>query len=106
MTTTSTSTSPDTATDVALSLNGYDEVAIAKYFGADYTELQQRPIMLLRSLMFVVERRGGSKDVEAYKTAMQATGTEVNAYFPDDPTAEDQGDEPESDLGKAGAPSL
>lgn len=99
--------STETATDVALSLNGYDEIAIAKYFGADYTELQARPIMFLRALIFVVERRGGAKDTEAYKTVMTATGTEVNDYFPDDPTDADTGEDgdPESDLGKADAPS-
>lgn len=98
--------STDTATDVALSLNGYDEIAIAKYFGADYTELQTRPIMFLRSLMFVIERRGGAKDADAYKTAMSATGRGVNDYFPEDPTDDDADPEaPESAEGKDDAPS-
>jgi hypothetical protein len=99
-------TSTETATDVALSLNGYDEIAIAKFFGVDYTELQTRPIMLLRSLMFIVERRAGAKDPDAYRAAMKATGSEVNAYFPDDPTdADTDPGDPESDLGKADEPS-
>lgn len=85
-TSTFTSTSPETATDVALSLTGFDEVAITKFFGVEYTELEDRPMMFLRTLMFIVERRGGTKDSEAYKAAMNATTREVSDYFPDDPT--------------------
>ena len=100
-----TSTSTETATDVALSLNGYDELAIAKFFGADYTELEGRPITVLRALIFVLERRGGAKDTDAYKAAMTLTGTEVGNYFPDDPTEDEDSLDPQSDLGKADAPS-
>jgi len=99
-----TTTSPMTATDVALSLNGFDEIAIAKLFGCDYTELKDRPVMFLRSLMFVMERRAGAKDAEAYKSAMSATAREVNDYFPDE-TPDLDPDDPDTDEGKDDAPS-
>ncbi len=94
--------STETATDVALSLNGFDELAIAKYFNADVTQMEDRPVLFLRALIFVVERKAGAKDTDAYKTAMTFTQTEAAAYFPDEPTDDE---EPESDLGKDDAPS-
>lgn len=97
--------STETATDLALSLNGYDEIAIAKFFNADWTELQDRPFTFLRALIFVAERRGGAKDAEAYKTAMTFTQTEAGAYFAEDPTGEEQPDAPETEVGKDDAPS-
>lgn len=96
--------SPLTATDAALSLNGYDEIAIAKAFGCDFTELKDRPVMFLRALMFVMERRAEAKDAEAFKTAMSATATEVNAYFPDE-TPDLDPEDPDTESGKGDAPS-
>lgn len=98
-------TSPHTATDVVRSLTGYDELAIAKHYGADVVELQERPLMFLRALMFVMERRGGAKDAEAYRIAMSATGAEVNDYFPDDPAHNDDPESPTTELGKDAAAS-
>lgn len=95
-----------TMTDVLLSVNGYDEIAIASYFNAELTELQDKPLRAIRAMVFIAERRGGANDKDAYKAAMTLTQAEAAAYFPDDPTDTDEHpDEPESEVGKDGAPS-
>jgi hypothetical protein len=93
-----------TATEVSTSLTGFDELAIAKAFGADITAFSERPVMFLRALMFVVERRGGAKDAEAYRTVMEATAGQVDAYFPDE-TPDLDPEDPDTDQGKDSTPS-
>lgn len=109
MTTETTETGPrieQTADEFFDTLNGFDEIAVAKHFGSPPVELTDtNKIAFARSLVFVAERRAGSKDGEAYKYAMNATVGEVNAYFaeaeeepmPEDPITDsgkdDAGDE-------------
>lgn len=69
------------ADEFFMSLNGFDEIAIAKEFKSDITALRTSPIMFLRALLFVDKRRGGMKDADAFKAAMEAPITEVNDYF-------------------------
>lgn len=75
------------ADDFFMSLNGFDEIAIAKEFKADLNKLREQPFMFLRALVFVDKRRAGLKDSEAYKAAMEATVGQLNGYFdePDKP---------------------
>lgn len=95
------STSTKTANDVTISLNGFDEIAIAQRFGEEWTALhEKRSYRFIRALIFVEERRNGSKDADAFKTAMNLTTLEVGEYFVEEP-AED----PESDLGNDDEPS-
>lgn len=88
---TETTETPDkpTTADVMASLNGFDEIAIAKHFGADVTDLKHRPFMFLRSLIFVLKRRDGLKDGDAKTFVLNLTLADVNEYFGD------EGDQPE-----------
>lgn len=103
-----TSTTDITAGDMFLTLNGFDELAVAKAFAADIAELRNSPMRFLRALAFVHQRRNGAKDADAYKTAMTLTVAEVGDYFADDePDPADllDPDDPETDEGKDDAPS-
>jgi hypothetical protein len=75
-----------TAQEFFESLNGFDELAIAKAFGAKPVELNETDHMAFgRSLVFVAHRREGLSDAEAKKAAMDATIGQVNTFFrPDD----------------------
>lgn len=82
------------------SLNGFDEIAVAKAFGAVITAFAETdPMKFGRALMFVDLRRQGFKDTDAYKRAMNSTNAETNEYFADDPEDVDPAD-PDSDAGK------
>lgn len=92
-------TCEQSADDFFMTLNGFDEIAIAKSFGHDITDLRKAPLMFLRALVFVNERRQGAKDGPAHNTAMQMTVGEVNDYFPDkaeEPADED--DDPKEEI--------
>jgi hypothetical protein len=94
-----------TADDFSLSLNGFDEIAIAKAFGDEVSALgSKRPMTFLRALIFVALRRDGSKDAEAYQAAMGLTLREVTEFFPDQ-EPEVFPDEPVTEQGKGDAPS-
>lgn len=76
-----------TATEVFESLTGYEEVAIAKTFGANPHETDEHGksdlvgTLLGRSLVFVVARRDGKSDAEAEQVAMSMTVPELLDYF-------------------------
>lgn len=87
---TETTDTPDEDTrprtgEVTASLNGFDEIAISKAFGADIMDLQQaKPMSFLRALVFVLKRREGMKDGEAKNAALTLTIREVNDTFADE----------------------
>lgn len=64
---------------MARSLNGYDEIAIKKAFGASFEDLEG--MFAGRSLYFIKLRRDGAKDPEALKAAMMATIGELEDRF-------------------------
>lgn len=78
-------------------LTGFDEVAIGKAFGATLDELAARGGLAgVRALIFVHRRREGDDDKAAKVYAMDATRSEVAAYFaglgmPDVESDEDEG---------------
>lgn len=91
-----------TAKDMFQSLTGYDEIAVLKTFGEDISTLRHRPFMFLRTLVFVdYRRRGGAKDQQAHKAAMDLTMAELEDYFAEDPDE----DEDDTDQGKDEQPS-
>ncbi|MFT4010867.1 MAG: hypothetical protein QM655_12595 [Nocardioidaceae bacterium] len=99
--------SEDSAADVINSFTGFDEIAVARAFGQDISEMP--PMRMHRAALFVLARRSGAKDGEAYKTAMGMTAAGVSDYFPRpesdlDPFAEDQPGL-DSDAGKGDTPS-
>lgn len=91
-----------TAGDFFLSLNGYDELAIARAFGTDIADLRDSPMRFLRALAFVHQRRAGAKDADAYKAAMNLSISATGEYFADDEdeATELDPDDPVSDEGK------
>lgn len=89
-----------TADEFFETLNGFDEIAVAKHFGSPPVELTDtNKIAFARSLIFVAQRRAGQKDGEAYKYAMNATVGEVNRYFAED-EEEAMPEDPITDSGK------
>lgn len=93
-----------TASDMFLSLNGFDELAVAKAFGSDVAELREAPMRFMRALAFIHRRREGDKDAEAYKAAMNLTIEEAGNYFAPDLDEVDP-DDPVTEAGKDDAPS-
>lgn len=71
-----------------MSLNGYDEIAIATHFGARITDLRDDPISGGRALAFVHQRRGGLRDPDAYAACMALTMQEVVDYFAPEPKSD------------------
>lgn len=83
-----------TLEDAFNSLTGFDEIAIEKRFGlSDYSTIEQRSTRWVRAMVFVLKRREGLNDLDAYKTAMDMTLGELNDQF-----AEDEDDETDRDF--------
>lgn len=76
--------------DVFNSLTGFDEIAVRRYFGAPPTAMAKAASeeydvpMFLRSLSFVLARREGATDADAYKTTMDTTNADVMDAFEKD----------------------
>lgn len=70
--------------DVLDSLTGYDEIAITEAFGRYFAVLMDDPTMLARSMVFTVLRRGGAKDKDAKRAAMDLRWGDVQSFFADD----------------------
>lgn len=85
--------------DFFLTLNGFDEIAIVKQFGADVNQLRNEPFRFLRALVFVDQRRRDLKDTEAFRYAQERTIAQLGAYFPD-ATPELDPDDPDTEAGK------
>ncbi|WP_235739035.1 hypothetical protein [Nocardioides alcanivorans] len=103
---TSTDTTPTAPTsdldlgDLLNSANGYEEIAVEQRFGADpYALLGTNVIKCMRAGVFIVHRRRGAKDADAYKAAMELTSEALNAFFPDDED-EPMPEEPVTEAGK------
>jgi hypothetical protein len=82
-------------------LTGWDEIAVAQRFKASPAELavkaeQGDTFGLMRCLLFVVDRRAGAKDAEAFKRVMDLSAGDVADRFTDPPAVQDPGkDSPE-----------
>lgn len=77
------------ASEALASINAFDEIAIARAFGSDITELQSQPFMFLRALAFVQFRRDGAKDSEAKAQAFALTIRDCNEFFEEEPADAD-----------------
>lgn len=98
MTTTPTSELP--LSDVLNSCTGFEELAVEQRFGADpYTLLGTNVVKCMRAAAFVVHKRTGKNDRDAYKAAMDLTSKDLDDFFPDDED-EPMPEEPVTDLGK------
>lgn len=65
--------------EVAGSVTGFDEIAIARAFGQELTDLSE--LKSLRALAFVLARRRGLDDTAAYNEVMGQSLNEVMALF-------------------------
>ena len=81
-----------TAEETLNSLTGYDEIAVSKAFGSEILDLaDKRQTAFTRALVFVLMRRAGSRDRDAFETVMHMGLGDVQAHFreeeldPDDP---------------------
>lgn len=93
------------ADDFFMSLNGFDEIAITKAFGADVAALRDEPFRFLRALVFVHQRRADQPDKLAYHASMTLTVEALQDYFPDPEPDDLDPDDPDTDQGKDGPPS-
>lgn len=72
-----------------MSLNGFDEIAIANHFGARIGDLREDPVTGGRALAFVHQRRLGLPDKDAYAASMNLTMQQVVDYFAPEPKTDD-----------------
>lgn len=92
-----------TPTEMVESLNGFEEIAINKVFGATITALPEKdPTMFARALVFVAIKRQGSNDPEAKAAVLEMPIKAVQDYF--EPEADDvDPEDPDSESGKDGS---
>lgn len=96
------STIEQTAEQVFDSVTGFDEIAIAQRFGRTIADLAQGDAsMFMRSLVFVVKRREGANDEDAWKDAMgMSTKDTLTGFFAEDSEEEaGKDEEPETQPG-------
>lgn len=71
-----------TAEEVFDSVTGFDEIAIAQQFGRTVGELAEKDqSMFGRALVFVVKRRDGASDGDAYQAALGMSVKELTSSF-------------------------
>jgi hypothetical protein len=107
--------STQTADEMFNSLNGFDELAIAKHFNAPLEQLvptedkvtgkkSGSPFLFQRALAFIDLRRHDVADRDAFKQAMELSIEDANGYFAD-PVPEADPDDPDTEAGKGSEPS-
>jgi hypothetical protein len=85
------------------SITGFDEIAISKAFGLEIHQVQEKPFMFMRALVFVNERRRGANDLTAHSTAMNMTMAALTDYFAE-PEEELDPNDPDTESGKGDSP--
>ncbi len=68
--------------EVVKSLTGFDEIAIEQKFREDFTSLS--PTMTTRALVFILEKRAGAEDKDAYRTSMNMPLGDIQGRFSED----------------------
>lgn len=72
---------PSTA-EMSESLTGWDEIAVEKHMGIDpYTDGERKPMLLMRSLVFVHKTRQGLSGPDARQAVMDMPVSALNDYF-------------------------
>lgn len=89
--------------EMSESITGFDEIAIERVMGVDlYAQDNQKPMMLMRSLVFVAFKREGLADHEAREKALSLSVKDINNFFEEE--ADDAiPSEPDSEQGKDGS---
>jgi len=72
------------------SLNGFEQIAVEQHFRTKLKVIADDGIALMRPLLFVVEKRGGMPDADAFRKVMMMPLEDVNDRF--------RGPEPVEDL--------
>lgn len=90
-------TAPDTGARLTMSeavksLTGFDEIAVEARFRREFVELGKT--MTVRAVAFVLHRRGGMTDGDAYQAAMSAPLSALNDLFAPEPDDDAAGGEP------------
>lgn len=64
-----------------LSVNGFDDIAVEQKFGKELSDLS--PVKTTRALVFVLKRRDGSSDADAFRAVMEMGLGDLNECFSD-----------------------
>ena len=75
------------ADEVVRSLNGFEDIAIEKAFGVALLKMDE--MRASRALLFILKRRDGANDFDAYKGAMEVTFGDLMDTFETDDDDED-----------------
>lgn len=75
-----------TVEDTVRSVTGFDDIAVERMFGKELTDLS--PVRLTRALVFVLKRRDGMNDADAFRACMEMGIGEVDGEFADDESVE------------------
>lgn len=89
--------------DTVATLTGFEEQAIEDRFGRTIADLlSQDAVKACRALLFVLARRAGDKDGDAYKAVMEFRLKDVDSRFQSEDEDQDDfdPDHPESEQGK------
>lgn len=78
---------------VAKSINGFDQIAIRQVFRERLDQLASDSTMFMRALLFVLERRGGRSDPDAFRDVMTMPLDDVVERFADAGSDTDPEDE-------------
>lgn len=79
--------------EVMSSFTGFDQIAIRQAFKESMAQLQQSdPLQLLYACAFVLKKREGMQDGQAYQTVQAMTLAEVQELFSDDSDPEGKGE--------------
>lgn len=92
-----------TGQEVANSLTGFDEIAIKQAFGLSLDALD--PITVARACGFVLNRRAGQSDRDAYQAVMAMPQRDLSALFATDDEDDDPDPYAQSPAGKDSPPS-
>ena len=83
-----------TVSGVAESMTGFDEIAIEQLFRSPVEKMSGT--LQMRAMVFVLRRREGMSDVDAFKAVMNMPFVEVDAQFRDEDEVAEVGKEPAS----------
>ena len=75
------------ADEVVRSLNGFEDIAIEKAFGVALLKMDE--MRASRALLFILKRRDGANDFDAYKGAMEVTFGDLMDTFETEDDDED-----------------
>lgn len=80
-----------TFSEVMDSTTGWEEQAITRTFGMRMKDLAEEPLMLQRVGVFVLLKRQGKADTEAYPEVMSMPFSAVTAHYADEEQEQEQG---------------